>query len=1168
MRDLIPAALRRLGLALLLGAAAGMLPATVAAQAIEPLWVSKACAGCHSPVPTATTPPNMADVIDFTDATLFSSLSNFIGRITKAASNQTMKDFGNGVTSTAGERQAVYDYLVNVRNAVVTASGTTFAATDVGVQSATTRTVTLVNYRGEDLNFTPSLNNSTDFSFTTNCPSAPRRVAAQSSCTVSVTFTPTQASATSRASDLTIDFTSGTSFVPTDRVFSFTGTVNPPLFNFSANAGPFSGRIGVPTDINFGTLRNTGSATLVLSGIVENPASAVFSLSPVDLAARPNACTTTQQLGDNATCQLWVRFTAAAQGLASATFRFSHNAAGSPNDVVVSATGRQPLISPTSAALNFGSVQQGATSTPQAVLLTNTGNLPFTFTADPKLAGARSGANPNDFAVTTSCNSDVNQTVATSCTISVTFSPPLAAPAGVARTATLTVNTDADNNLGVLSVTLSGTPVVLPEPTLTSPASDFPDTVIGQTSASTLQIVITNPRTHAIGYSYSDPADFRTAGQACTSGAAPTVPPGGSCTLTMEFRPLLSGGEVRRTVNVPFSFTGSAGDPAPATLNASLAGRALMPLGAPTSLAPTARVTIPGTVSTVLTNRSVSAITLNALSFAGAAAGDYSLDATSACTPGLSIPSSGTCTLVVRFDPAAAGTRIATLTLGHTALGSPQTITLNGDAAPAPQGRIELSSFSLTFPSTQLNGSAAQSITVRNSGDLALNFSAFTLGGAAAGDYSRSGDCSSASPLAIGAQCTLTLTFQPTALGTRAASLTIQSDASNGPATVTLSGTGVPIPAPQVSLAPGSLDFGTQTVGNLYPARTIRLSNSGTADLHTTAVVVEGGAFATSSTCPATLAPGAGCDVQILFAPVVANTDYAGTLRVTSDAAGSPHTAALTGRGSVATLAALTWSPLVSSLDFGTVSAGTLSPVQTVTLLNQGPGGVSLTVRNTVGPDAAAFAVTGGTCTVGQQLFEGQTCTIDVRFAPASAGDKTATVQIASTGSFPPVLSLTGTGLGGPSPGLAVSAAALSFDSTRVGAQSLPTELTLSSTGSGVVRVTAMEVSGPYTMQSKTCPALPFTLPAGSECTVVLSFVPQAEGDAAGSLRVTSSADPATREVALSGRGEAKADLSSGGCSMIDGESAADPTLWTLVLLAAIALLVRRRARAARRDRP
>ena len=82
---------------------------------------------------------------------------------------------------------------------------------------------------------------------------------------------------------------------------------------------------------------------------------------------------------------------------------------------------------------------------------------------------------------------------------------------------------------------------------------------------------------------------------------------------------------------------------------------------------------------------------------------------------------------------------------------------------------------------------------------------------------------------------------------------------------------------------------------------------------------------------------------------------------------------------------------------------------------------------------------------------------------------------------------------------------------------------------------------------------------------MTVTFLPQAEGSAAGQLQVTTDASPASREVALSGNGAAKADLSSGGCSIASGDAATDPTLWLLVLLALAALLYRRRARATQR---
>ncbi|MDQ2928043.1 MAG: choice-of-anchor D domain-containing protein, partial [Pseudomonadota bacterium] len=134
---------------------------------------------------------------------------------------------------------------------------------------------------------------------------------------------------------------------------------------------------------------------------------------------------------------------------------------------------------------------------------------------------------------------------------------------------------------------------------------------------------------------------------------------------------------------------------------------------------------------------------------------------------------------------------------------------------------------------------------------------------------------------------------------------------------------------------------------------------------------------------------------------------------------------------------------------------------------------------------------------------------------------------------------------------------AVSFEATRVGSQSLPHDVRLVSTGSGVVTVSGLAIEGPYAIQGTTCPALPFALPAGGQCTVTLTFRPTNEGSTGGTLRVTSDAAPAERDVALSGTGEGDASVTGGGCSIGTGRSLLDPSLLLMLLLAATTLLVR-----------
>jgi hypothetical protein len=87
--------------------------------------------------------------------------------------------------------------------------------------------------------------------------------------------------------------------------------------------------------------------------------------------------------------------------------------------------------------------------------------------------------------------------------------------------------------------------------------------------------------------------------------------------------------------------------------------------------------------------------------------------------------------------------------------------------------------------------SAAQSVTLSNSGSAPLTITSVTLGGTNPGDFTPANQCPlSPSTLAAGASCTISATFTPTAAGSRSASLAIADNAAGSPHTIALSGTG------------------------------------------------------------------------------------------------------------------------------------------------------------------------------------------------------------------------------------------------------------------------------------------------------------------------------------------------------------------------------------------
>jgi hypothetical protein len=92
---------------------------------------------------------------------------------------------------------------------------------------------------------------------------------------------------------------------------------------------------------------------------------------------------------------------------------------------------------------------------------------------------------------------------------------------------------------------------------------------------------------------------------------------------------------------------------------------------------------------------------------------------------------------------------------------------------------------SLTFGSTTVGAtSAAQTVTVQNTGNAAASITSIV----ASGDFAQTNTCGSS--LAAGASCTISVTFKPTASGSRTGSITITSNAANSPTTISLTGTG------------------------------------------------------------------------------------------------------------------------------------------------------------------------------------------------------------------------------------------------------------------------------------------------------------------------------------------------------------------------------------------
>jgi hypothetical protein len=323
-------------------------------------------------------------------------------------------------------------------------------------------------------------------------------------------------------------------------------------------------------------------------------------------------------------------------------------------------------------------------------------------------------------------------------------------------------------------------------------------------------------------------------------------------------------------------------------------------------------------------------------------------------------------------------------------------------AAPA----VTLAPTSLTFASTTVGvTTAAQLVTVTNSGTAALTLTSETLTGTNATSFLISANTCTTS-LAAEASCTVSVEFKPAAAGALAASLSIADNATGSPQAVALTGTGAAAAAPILTLSPASIAFPATVTASTSAAQVVTVSNTGTAAATISSIALSGTnstSFVEIGTCGTSLAAGSSCSIVVAFKPASAAA-LSGTLTVTDNAAGSPQSVALTGTGTAAPTLTLS----AASMAFPTTLHATTSTALAVTLTNSGTETITLNSISLAGTSPADFTELN---TCGATLAPAANCVVYVAFKPAAAAAYTATLSIADNGAASPQsVALTGTG--------------------------------------------------------------------------------------------------------------------------------------------------------------
>jgi hypothetical protein len=187
--------------------------------------------------------------------------------------------------------------------------------------------------------------------------------------------------------------------------------------------------------------------------------------------------------------------------------------------------------------------------------------------------------------------------------------------------------------------------------------------------------------------------------------------------------------------------------------------------------------------------------------------------------------------------------------------------------------------------------SARQTLTLLNSGGSTLDIMSITVTGTNSADFHEHNNCGQKLP--AGESCNINVTFQPTTVGARSASVAVADDAEGSPHSVGLAGTGG---TGVGKVTPGTVAFGGQVINSTSDPNTVTLLNSGNYPINIASVTIAGEFSIQTNTCAGELDPGVSCTVAIVFTPTQLGA-LTGTLTFTDDAKNAPQAANLTGTG-------------------------------------------------------------------------------------------------------------------------------------------------------------------------------------------------------------------------------------------------------------------------------
>ena len=542
-----------------------------------------------------------------------------------------------------------------------------------------------------------------------------------------------------------------------------------------------------------------------------------------------------------------------------------------------------------------------------------------------------------------------------------------------------------------------------------------------------------------------------------------------------------------------------------------------------------------------ITNSGNANLTLGTVTTSGTHAADFIITS----QPATPVVPGGSTTFAVQFDPSASGTRSASVsftnddanenpfnfdiqgtgTAPEIAVSGNNVNITDGDASPTVTDHTDFSTVLID------GGTLTRTYTITNSGNENLTLGTVTTGGTHAADFIVTAQPST--PIAPGGSTTFSVQFDPSATGTRSATVSFSNnDADENPFNFSIQGTGT---APEIEVSGNGLDitdgdatpstldgtdFGSVLVGNDVD-QVFVITNSGSASLTVGNVTTSGthaADFIVISQPASPVAPGGTTSFTLRFTPSASGTRSAAVSFTNSDSDEDPFNFSVQGNGVLAApnivvlgtnLAVITNGDVTPATadgtDFGSALMVGATVSRTFTITNSGTATLTISGVTTSGTHAADFTITTAP---GGSVAPGATTTFVVEFDPSDRGSRSATISIGNNDgpNNPYAFDVAGFGL---APEVAVSGNGVNivdgdatptttdhtdFNSVNVDGDTLVRTFTVTNSGNSTLTLGSVTIGGTHAADFTVTLALPGTLAVSNGTTFQITFDPSASG--------------------------------------------------------------------------